>query len=147
VLAAGCGGGAERAASPVDALPGGTILFQGGGWAVVTKGARAVAAHLLDGRWEIDRSRRVRLRILGPRPGGRAPRLPQVAIAIDAPAALAESALWVDGAELLEKGGGSATRATIYGAPAKRLRPGRHVAVGYARTASTGTAVAWAFTV
>ena len=64
-----------------------------------------------------------------------------------APSQLAESGLWVDGKELLVKGGGSPTRGTIYGAPEKPLAHGRHVAVGFARTASTGTAVAWTFTV
>ena len=58
-----------------------------------------------------------------------------------------ESAIWVDGTELLEKGGGSPTNGTIYGAPAKPLKPGTHVAVGYARTIATGSAVAWTFKV
>ena len=58
-----------------------------------------------------------------------------------------ESALWVDGTQLQLQGGGTPTRGTIYGAPAANLRPGDHVAVGYARTSSTGTAVAWVFKV
>jgi hypothetical protein len=71
-----------------------------------------------------------------------------VAAELSAPGPLVESALWVDGVELLEKGGGlTATRATIYGAPVAPLRRGRHVAVAYARTATTGTAVAKVFRV
>ena len=58
-----------------------------------------------------------------------------------------ETALWLDGTELAEKGGGSPTRGTIYGAAARELPAGMHVAVGYARTATTGTAVAWVFRV
>ena len=47
---------------------------------------------------------------------------------------------------LLEKGGGTPTNGTIYGAPLK-LSPGEHTAVGYARTGFSGSAVAWTFTV
>ena len=70
-----------------------------------------------------------------------------MAIGIKSPAPFVESALWVDGTELIEKGGGTPTDGTIYGAPAKDLAPGFHVAVGYARTATTGTALAWVFRV
>ena len=49
--------------------------------------------------------------------------------------------------ELQVKGGGSATRGTIYGAPSPPLAPGKHVAVGYARTATTASVVAWSFAV
>jgi hypothetical protein len=56
--------------------------------------------------------------------------------------------LWVDGAQLLAKGGGlSPTRGTIYGAPDAPLASGKHVAVAYARTDGHGTAVAWSFRV
>ena len=59
---------------------------------------------------------------------------------------LVESGLWVDGAELLEKGGGlTATRGTIYGAPSSALAHGKHLAVAYARTATAATAVARVF--
>src|SRR2546423_280609 len=53
--------------------------------------------------------------------------------------------LWVDDLHLFETGGGSPTNGTIYGAPANRLAAGRHLAVGYARTAFGGTVVAWPF--
>ena len=59
---------------------------------------------------------------------------------------LVESALWVDGNRLVEKGGGTPTNGTIYGAPGE-LAPGTHTAVGYARTAQSGSAVAWRFVV
>jgi hypothetical protein len=130
---------------------GGTVktLYQGTSWSVVqvTKGsaAEAVAFELLGNRWKPDTSKNVKVEILGPQPGAKAAKLPQVAIQITSPAPFVESALWVDGTELIEKGGGTPTRGTIYGAPAKNLKPGLHVAVGYARTATTGTAVAWVF--
>ena len=145
IVAAGCGG--TKASESTDVLAGSHRLYESGDWAVVAKGARAVAAHRDGDRWVADRSGRVRIRILGPEPGTRAPRRPQVAIEMTASQQLAESALWVDGKELLEKGGGSPTRGTIYGAPDAPLARGRHVAVAYARTASSATAVAWTFDV
>ncbi len=124
-------------------------LYQGTSWSVVqvTRGdtASAEAFELLGGKWKPDTSKNVKIQILGPQPGAKAAKLPQVAIQITSPAPFVESALWVDGKELLEKGGGTPTRGTIYGAPAKDLAPGLHVAVGYARTATTGTAIAWVF--
>jgi hypothetical protein len=124
-------------------------LYQGTSWSVVqvTKGktARAVAFELLGGKWKPDTSGNVKVQILGPQPGSKATKMPQVAIEVTSPAPFVESAIWVDGTELIEKGGGTPTRGTIYGAPAKNLTPGFHVAVGYARTATTGTAVAWVF--
>jgi len=126
-------------------------LFQGSSWAVVqsTAGgkASAVAFSLVNGKWQADQSGKVKIDILGPQPGAHSPLLPQIAIEITAPKAFVESGLWLDGKELFEKGGGSSTRGTVYGAPAKEIKPGRHVAVGYARTATTGTAVAWVFNV
>jgi hypothetical protein len=133
------------------AFAGGTVktLYQGTSWSVVqvTKGktARAQAFELLGGHWKPDTSDNVKVEILGPQPNAKATKMPQVAIQITSPAPFIESALWVDGKELIEKGGGTPTRGTIYGAPAKNLAPGLHVAVGYARTATTGTAVAWVF--
>ena len=82
-----------------------------------------------------------------PQPGATASILPQVAIQFTALTPFVESALWVDGTQLQLQGGGTPTRGAIYGAPAANLRPGDHVAVGYARTGSTGTAVAWLFRV
>lgn len=124
-------------------------LYQGTSWAVVqetNKGhALAEAFELLGGKWKPDTSGNVKVQILGPQPGSKATKLPQVAIEVTSPAPFVESAIWVDGTELIEKGGGTPTRGTIYGAPAKNLTPGFHVAVGYARTATTGTAVAWVF--
>ena len=126
-------------------------LYIGGDWAVasVRSGDRAYAAafRLVDGRWRADLTRRVKVRILGPDAGTKADATPQVAAEIAAADPLAESGLWVDGQALDVKGGGSATKGTIYGAPAAALEPGTHVAVAYGRTARNGTAVAWTFTV
>jgi hypothetical protein len=169
-LLAGCGGSATPprtapagAPGPVTAMRAliraepalaGTVrmLFEGSGWSVVqsTSATRASAVpfHLVGGRWRADRPGGVTITILGPEPGDRhAPALPQVAMEIRAHSAFVESALWVDGTELEEKGGGSPTNGTIYGAPAHSLRAGMHVAVGYARTATTAAAVAWIFDV
>jgi hypothetical protein len=153
LLVAGCGASKGAApvttttpvSSPLSALPGSHVLYFSGGWAVLQKGARAVAAHKVGRRWRADGSGRVSIEILGPRPGRTAPRLPQVAAQLSSESALVESGLWVDGKELVVKGGGSPTLATIYGAPAHALRPGRHVAVAYARSDRTGTARAWVF--
>jgi hypothetical protein len=87
----------------------------------------------------------VHVRILGPERS--ATRQPQVAAEISAADDLAETGLWVDGEELLVKGGGSPQRGTIYGTTAAPLAPGPHVAVAYGRTATTATAVAWTFRV
>jgi hypothetical protein len=126
-------------------------VYQGTAWSVVQTSAgskaHAVAFDLVGGKWQADQTARVKIAVLGPQPGAHAAPTPQVAIEITAPAAFVESGLWVDGTELLEKGGGSPTKGTIYGAPAKPLKAGVHVAVGYARTAKTGTAVAWVFRV
>jgi hypothetical protein len=91
----------------------------------------------------------VKVSVLGPKPGSSGnPSVPQVAAELTARKALAESALWVDGVELLEKGGGlTPTRGTIYGAPAAPLATGKHTAVAYGRTATHATAVAWNFSV
>jgi hypothetical protein len=128
-----------------------TTLYQGSSWSVVQSvasgRAHAVAFVLIGRRWVPDRTGNVKIDILGPQPGSVAPKLPQVAIQITAKAPFVESALWVDGTELQEKGGGSPTKGAIYGAPAANLKPGPHVAVGYARTNTTGTALAWIFRV
>jgi hypothetical protein len=172
LLAAGCGGSkpattattatvstpdpaaAMRTLIAADLSLAGTVrtLYEGTSWAVVQSTApgkaSAVAFHLAGGKWLPDRSDEVKITILGPERGARAaPATPQVAIEFKAPQPFVESALWVDGTELQEKGGGSPTSGTIYGAPAKPLTAGPHVAVGYARTATTGTAVAWVFDV
>ena len=130
---------------PSSAVPGSTGLYAGGNWAVVLAGGRATAVHLANGSWHPDTSGRVKIAVLGPKPGSTAPSLPQVAAELRAPKPLVESGLWVDGKELVVKGGGTPTHATIYGAPAADLAPGRHVAVAYGRTDSTGSARAWSF--
>lgn len=126
-------------------------LYESSSWAVVQSTrathASAVAFHLVGGTWRPDRSGKVEVEILGPKPGSTQPRRPQVAITMKAPRALQESGLWVDGTELLEKGGGSPRNGTIYGAPDKNLEPGLHVAVGFAHDTANGTAVAWTFRV
>jgi hypothetical protein len=154
VLVLAACGSSKKAAPPVtttappppsSAVPGSTGLYAGGNWGVVLVGPHAVAVHLVDGVWKTDTSGRVKITILGPQPGSLAPRRPQVAVGLKAPAPMVESGLWVDGKELVAKGGGSPTNGTIYGAPPAQLRPGRHVAVAYARTDATGTARAWSF--
>jgi hypothetical protein len=150
LLAAGCGSsGGEHAATatPAIARPGpGRILYEGGAWAVVLRGTHALALHLADGVWRPDTTGKVRIAILGPK--ARSAAMPQVAAEFRAPSAFVEEGLWVDGKELLEKGGGlTPRRVTVYGAPDHRLRRGRHVAVAYGRTTTHGSAVAWTFTV
>jgi len=146
---AACGGvgGPKTEATPLDALPGGRTLYRSGDWAVVVKGTRVLAVHRAGDVWRADRSRKVRIRILGPQPGARAAARPQLAVEMTARQSLAESQIWLDGKALFVKGGGSPTRGTIYAAPDASLRPGTHVAVAYARTASSATAVAWSFRV
>jgi hypothetical protein len=170
VALAGCGGGSKSTttstttttskAGPAAAMQkliakdpslAGTVkvLFDTGDWAVVQSShgntAHAVVFRNANGTWVPDRSGKVKVAILGPQPGSTAAKLPQVAIEIDSKLPFVDSGLWVDGKELFEKGGGSATQGTIYGAPAKPLAPGTHVAVGYARNIASGTAVAWVF--
>ncbi len=146
---AGCGSSSKPAAVTTAATPKpgpGKVLYRGGNWAVVLSGDRAQAQHLVAGTWQSDASGLVKVAILGPH--GTAAATPQVAAELSAKAPLVESGLWVDGTQLLVKGGGlSPTRGTIYGAPGAPLRPGKHVAVAYARTADHATAVAWSFRV
>jgi hypothetical protein len=140
---------AGRVDAPADARA--RTLYRSGEWAVATlqgdNAAYAAALRLTGGRWRADLSRAVKIRILGPEPGEQAAATPQVAVELTSSAPLAESGLWVDGVPLDVKGGGTATRGTIYGAPAMPLEAGQHVAVAFARTARSGTAVAWTFTV
>ena len=151
-VVAGCGSGQTAPAvttvasppNPASSVGGGTTVYQGGTWAVVVKGDTAVALHLASGEWQPDRSGRVKVSFLGPT-GTVAP-ISQVAAQLSAHAPLVESGLWVDGVELLEKGGGlTTTRGTIYGAPSAALDQGKHLAVAYARTATAATAVARVF--
>jgi hypothetical protein len=149
---AGCGGSSEAvvtttATTTPTPKPGpGQVLYQSGSWAVVVDGGTARALQLSGGTWRPDTSGLVKVTVLGPH--GVAAATPQVAAELSAKAPLVESALWVDGTELQEKGGGlTPTRGTIYGAPSVPLAAGRHEAVAYARTANHGTAVAWSFRV
>lgn len=151
-VAAGCGSGKSASTTTASGPPdpasavGGHTIYHGTEWAVVVKGDQATALRLIGGSWQPDRSGRVKVELLGPR----ATETPvfQVAAELSAKSPLVESALWVDGVELLEKGGGlSANRGTIYGAPVSPLKRGTHVAVAYARTATSATAVARAFRV
>lgn len=151
---AACGSSPKHVTPPPASTPagllgaGGRVLYAGGNWAVVVNGTQAVAARRVAGRWRADRTGVVKLTILGPHPGGKAAPTPQVAAEVTGTSHLVEEGLWVDGRELLEKGGGtSPARVTVYGAPDRKLAKGRHVAVAYGRTQAHGTAVAWAFTV
>jgi hypothetical protein len=151
LLLAACGGGGKHAATtttaPVVPKPGpGTVLYSNPPWAVVVDGGKATALHLVNNTWVPDTSGKVKIAILGPK--GDAKPMPQVAAELSAKKPLVESALWVDGVELLEKGGGlTPTKGTIYGAPSAPLAKGKHVGVAYARTADHATAVAWTFRV
>jgi hypothetical protein len=153
---AGCGGSTssndggetetQTVAGPAEAAGGGTTLYRGGPWAVVVHGTTAVALHFAGGAWHPDRTGRVKVTFLGPHPLDSA--RPQVAAELKAPGRLVESGMWLDGTELVAKGGGlSPTRGTIYGAPDRTLAPGRHLVVAYARTAAAATAVARSFRV
>lgn len=134
-------------------------LYRSGVWAVAyvmsnrsgegtrKRGAYAVALHLLGGRWRADLTGRVGVEILGPQPGTRTGVRPQLGVELRARTPLGESGLWLDGRELLEKGGGSLTRGSIYGAPDHRVSPGVHVAVAYARAGAHASAIAWVFRV
>ena len=150
VALAGCGGSSKSSApttAPSVPAPGAAkVLFQSGGWAVVVDGETAHALHLVGRRWQKDASGKVKISILGPTPKSSAAAIPQVAAELSSGIALADSALWVDGIEVNTKGGGlTPNRGTIYGAPAKALKRGTHVAVAYGRTATHATAVAWSF--
>ena len=131
------------------ASPGpGEVLYAGGDWAVVVDKGKAAAYHRVAGSWRADRTGRVQVRVLGPKPGSTVAKIPQVGVELSAKKPLIESAIWVDGEELLAKGGGlTPTRGTIYGAPAAPLAKGAHTAVAYGRTGTSATAVAWTFRV
>jgi hypothetical protein len=146
---AGCGSSSKTSVTTTTAVPKpgpGKVLYRSGDWAVVLSASTARALRLVAGSWQPDTTGLVKVSILGPH--ATAPARPQVAAELSAKAPLVESGLWVDGVELLEKGGGlNPNRGTIYGAPDAPLAPGKHVAVAYARTADHATAVAWSFRV
>jgi hypothetical protein len=149
VLLAGCGSSSKQSATTTTAAapPGpGKVLYAGGDWAVVLDGAHATAFHRVSGAWHPDTTGAVKIGILGPK--GKVARIPQAAVELRAASPLIESGMWIDGQELVVKGGGlRPERGTIYGAPDAPLAPGKHVAVAYGRTGSHATAVAWTFTV
>jgi hypothetical protein len=150
VVLAGCGGGnsSSKSAGPDTPPPHkGKTLYTSNGWTVTLDGDKATLYQHVGDKWVVDNSHAVKIEVLGPEPNQVAPNPPQVAIAMRSKQPLVESALWVDDLHLFEKGGGSPTNGTIYGAPANPLEPGTHVAVGYARTASGGSVVAWKFRV
>jgi hypothetical protein len=71
----------------------------------------------------------------------------QVAMEVRSHTPFVETGLWVDGTYVVPTGGGTPTNGTIYANLAHPLARGFHVAVGYARTATAASAVAWTFTV
>lgn len=156
IVLAGCGGSSNQktttattAASPAAAVgTGAKTIYQGDLWAVVADGTKAVALRHVGNVWKPDRSGGVKIDILGPKPGSTVAPVTQVAAELSAKTDLADSAIWIDGAEVLTKGGGlTPTRGTIYGSSTAPLTKGRHQAIAYGRTATTATAVAWSFTV
>ena len=128
-------------------LPG-SPLYAGGPWAVVVQHGKATAYHEAGKDWQPDTTRKVKIDVLGPKPGSTQGSTPQLAVQISGDAPLVESGMWVDGRELTVKGGGlKPTVGTIYGAPDTPLSPGTHTAVAYGRTDAHATAVAWTFRV
>lgn len=148
MIAAGCGSSKQKPAAPPTPGPG-QVVYQGTEWAVVIDGDKASAQHLVGDAWQPAKQGSVKIDVLGPKPGSKGnPATPQVAAGLSAGDDLVESALWVDGVELLEKGGGlTPTKGTIYGAPAAPLAKGRHTAIAYARTGTDAFAIAWTFSV
>ena len=141
LVVAGCGSSSTSTTTKTTeaAPPGpGTALYAGGNWAVVVDGAHATAFHRVAGSWHPDRSGAVKIDILGPK--GKVARRPQCAVQLTATSPLVESGMWVDGHELVVKGGGlKPDQGTIYGAPDGPLAPGKHVAVAYGRTGTHAT--------
>jgi hypothetical protein len=146
VLLAGCGSAKHAAAPVVPPKPPGQVIYQGSAWAVSLKGTTATAYHLVGGTWRADRSGDPKLDVLGPKPGSTVSSIPQVAFQVSGKTDLVDTAVWVDGVEVLGKGGGlTPKRGTVYGAPTAKLRKGTHVAVAYGRDARHASAVAWTF--
>jgi hypothetical protein len=143
LLLAACGSSGKK-----QAVPPGDVVYQGAEWAVAVDHGKATAYHLANGTWRPDRSGEPKLAILGPKPGSTQPARPQVAFEVTGKTDIADSAVWIDGVEMLGKGGGlTPRRGTIYGAPAPPLEPGTHVVVAYGRTADHANAVTWTFRV
>jgi hypothetical protein len=97
-------------------------------WAVVESvgpaRATALAFRLENGTWVADRSGKVKLQILGPQAASTTTAKPAVALKFMTTSPSIESALWIDGSELVERGGGTPTRGTISGSPLHPLAPG-----------------------
>jgi hypothetical protein len=149
LIAAGCGSSKATAPSSPPQPGPGKVVFHGTEWAVVVDGGKATAQHLVGGTWRPAPRGTVKIQVLGPKPNsaGNAT-VTQFAAALTAGDDLVESAIWVDGVELLVKGGGlTPTRGTIYGAPASALTRGKHTAIAYARTATQAATVTWTFSV
>jgi hypothetical protein len=147
-LLAACGGSkhASGTTTRTQAPPPGDVLYQGKTWSVTLSGTTARAYHLVGEHWIADRSGDPKIDILGPKPGQTVAATPQVAFQVTGKTDLVDTALWVDGVEILGKGGGlTPKRGTVYGAPASPLKPGAHIAIAYGRDAKHGHAVAWAF--
>lgn len=120
-------------------------------WAVVQIGqgahAQAVVFHLAGGRWIADRSNRVTVVILGPKPGSTHEPITQLAIAVRASAPITQSAIFLDGLFLPAKVAGSPHDYTVYGAPTSKLKKGLHTVIGFGSTKTHGTAVLWHYRV
>ena len=144
---AGCGSSKQAATTTtVPPRPPGDVLYQGAAWAVSTADGKATAYKLVGGAWKPDRTHNVTIDILGPKPGSKQLPRPQIAVQVTGDAALADTALWVDGKEVLTKGGGlTPDKGTVYGAPDSALTKGTHTVVAYGRTAAHGTAILWTF--
>ncbi len=151
VVLAACGGSKHAATtttSTAPRAPGHDVLYQGAEWAVSVTGTKATAYRLVGNVWHAERSGEPKIDILGPKPGSKVGAIPQIAFQVTGKTDLADTAMWVDGTEVLGKGGGlTPKQGTIYGALQTKLKPGTHVAVAYGRTATHATAVAWVFRV
>ena len=90
----------------------------------------------------------VTLRPLGPEPRGTGAPVPQVAVEVEAPEAILDTSLLLDGAPLDTKGGGlTPQKISIYGAPAARSRPAGTSSSPTRAPARLPAATAWTFTV
>lgn len=137
VALAGCGGSSGPKRESYDL---------GGGWKVVWAPDGGSAQVEQDGK-AVDAGG-VRIRPLGPEPGSTAAAIPQVAAELEAPQAIQNYTILLDGSPLdLKEGGLTRTRITVYGAPASSLSSGRHVVVAAVRVGVSAAARAWTFTV
>jgi hypothetical protein len=142
LLLAACGGGGK------PSVPAGYESHDlSGGWSIVWK-QDGTQAHVEKDGAKVGAGG-LHLRALGPEPGesGAAP-IPQVAVEIEAPAAISDYTVLLDGSPIeLKSGGLTQKRITVYGAPASSLSSGRHVVVAAARAGGSAAATAWTFTV